>query len=209
MMSLGIFRGTCWGVIAATSVFLTFSTAKATEAKPISFTLRTWDDANSEGPNVKRTFFTVGKKRIAVGLPKGCRFNATEDKLALVLLDADVDGEIYVTASPFSPDVDLATNALKYRDAAQADLPRGASGVATFPPQMNVYSYNGWKSLGFTWTYVLIGRSSIRTITYLNLDVGAQVVVTTLAAGKDTEKVAKIAQQFVSSWWVMAQDQPE
>jgi len=67
---------------------------------------------------------------------------------------------------------------------------------------MNPYPYNGWKSLGFTWNYAYYGRPMVRTVSYINLEVGVQVMVTTLSSKANAGKAAKLGRQFMSSWWV-------
>jgi hypothetical protein len=176
----------------------------ADQAQPgeISFALHTLKETNVEGPDVERTYFTIGSKRIVIGQPKGCRFKNENGNLVLVLSDAGLDGEIQVSRSAFTPELEFVANALQYRDAVAKSIPKGASEIVTHPPSLNFYPYNGWKSIGIKSTYSLIGRSMTRTVGYVNLEVGAQLAVTTLAANKDTEKVEKLAQQFMSSWWV-------
>jgi hypothetical protein len=44
----------------------------------------------------------------------------------------------------------------------------------------------------------------VRTVTYVNIDGGVQLVVTTVAASKDAPRVMEIAREFMSSWWVMS-----
>lgn len=178
--------------------------AHAEDTKPpeISFTVRKLIEENTEGPNVERTYFPAGSKKIIFGQPKGGRLSAEGDRLLILLSDAGLDGEIHVSRSPFTPDFDLAAQALQYREAASRDLPKGATNIEVQQPAMNPYPYNKWKSLGFTWTYASSGRSMVRTVSYINLEIGAQIVVTTIADKKDAEKVSKIAKQFMSSWWV-------
>jgi hypothetical protein len=118
-------------------------------------------------------------------------------------MDAGLDGEILVKQSTFTPETALAANALKYREAAAKEMPQGASQVEVQQPVMNPYPYNGWTSLGFTWSYASSGRPMVRTVSYINLEIGVQIVVTILAVKDDAEKVDKIAKQFMSSWWVM------
>lgn len=178
---------------------------RAETARPpeISFNVFKAKEENVEGPDVERTYFLAGGKRMVFGLPKDCRVTGDGDRLLITLADAGLDGEISVTRSLFTPDSDLAKDALVYRAAGASTMPQGAAGVEVQTPVMNPYPYNGWKSLGFTWTYVSGGRSMVRTVSYINLEIGAQIVVTTLAAKKDAEKVEKLAKQFMSSWWVM------
>jgi hypothetical protein len=83
-------------------------------------------------------------------------------------------------------------------------MPGGATNIQVAQPVMNPYPFNGWKSLGFTWTYGLYGRPMVRTVSYLNLDGGVQVIITTVASQKSAEKIDKMAKQFIASWWVMA-----
>lgn len=168
----------------------------------ISFGIHKVTEDNVEGPNVERTYFTVGEKRIAFGLPKGWRITVN-DGFLLLPEERGIDGEIHVTRSTFTPDYDLAANALKYRESASQSAPRGAENEEVQPPVMNPYAYNNWKSLGFTWTYSMNGRAMVRTVSYINLDVGGQVIVTTLAAKQDAEKVDQAAKQFMGSWWAM------
>lgn len=168
----------------------------------ISFIVHKLKEENVEGPDMERTYFMAAGKRMVFGEPTGCRVG-TEDGGFVLLLTDGLDGEIHVSRSTFTPELDLARNALKYRSAASASVPAGATNLEVQPPTMNPYPYNGWKSLGFTWTYSLSGRSMVRTVSYINLEVGVQVVVTTLAAKSDAEKVEKIAKQFMSSWWVI------
>ncbi|HEY3897432.1 MAG TPA: hypothetical protein VGM54_02400 [Chthoniobacter sp.] len=183
-----------------------FSIASAAAAAPpqISFAVYKTTEESVEGPDVERTFCTVGDNRLVFGVPKGCRLSSG-DGLMLLPTEAGLDGEIHVNRSPLTPDIDLATNALKYRDEASRGLPQGATNVVVAQPAMNPYPYNGWKSLGFTWTYASYGRPMVRTVSYINLEVGVQVVVTTLSAQADAAKVQKLAQQFMGSWWVKAQ----
>ncbi len=70
-------------------------------------------------------------------------------------------------------------------------------------PVLDPYPYNGWKSLGFTWTYELFGRRMMRTVSYINLEIGTQLELTTIAEQKYAETVGKIAKDFMSSWWLM------
>ncbi len=177
----------------------------AADSRPpeISFSIHKMKDENVEGPDVERTYFRAGDKRIVFGQPKGSRLTVDGDGLLILLTEANLDGEIHVTRSPFTPGVELAANALKYRDSAAKGLPNGTTNLVVEQPVLNPYPFNGWKSLGFIWSYSYYGRSLVRTVNYINLEIGAQVVVTTVALGKDAEKVEKIAKQFMSSWWVM------
>lgn len=180
--------------------------ARAAVDRPpeIAFNVFKMTEENVEGPDVERTYLLAGGKRIVFGPPKNCRLTGEGDRLTILLTDAGLDGEIHVTRSPFTPESDLARDALVYRAAGASSMPSGADGVEVQTPVMNPYPYNGWKSLGFTWTYVSGGRSMIRTVSYINLEIGTQIVITTLSSKKDAEQVEKIARQFMSSWWVMA-----
>jgi len=179
--------------------------AHGQDGKPpeVSFVARRVKESNVEGPDVERTYFPAGRKRIAFGQPKGCQFTFGDSSLTILLSEAGLDGEIHVSRSAFTPESDLARDALKYRDAATKEMPNGATNVEVQQPVMNPYPFNGWKSLGFTWTYAVGGRSMVRTVSYINLEIGTQVMVTTLSVKKDAEQVGKIARQFMSSWWVM------
>ncbi|MEO6786273.1 MAG: hypothetical protein ABI318_09095 [Chthoniobacteraceae bacterium] len=178
--------------------------AAETERHEISFTVHKLREDNVEGPDVERTYFTAGSKRIVFGEPKGCRLTFDDNGLLILLTDAHLDGEIHVSRSTFTPGLDLAENALIYRDAASKGSPKGATEITVQQPEMDPYPYNGWKSLGFTWTYSLFGRQMIRTVSYINLRIGEQIVVTTLSGKRDDAKVREIARQFMSSWWVMS-----
>jgi hypothetical protein len=173
-------------------------------AKPveISFIVHKTMDVNPEGPEFARSYFTAGNQRIAFGLPKGVRLSVG-DGFILVPVEGSFDGEIHVNRSPFGTDFDLAENALKYREAGAREIPKGATDVQVQQPALDTYPFNGWKSIGFTWTYTSFGRPMVRTVNYINLDVGAQIIVTTLAAKKDAEKVDKAAKQFIGTWWMM------
>ncbi|MEP6668424.1 MAG: hypothetical protein ABJF10_04685 [Chthoniobacter sp.] len=168
----------------------------------ISFAVQHLREENVEGPNVERTYFMAAGKRVVFGLPKGCQLSAG-DGFLLLPTEAGLDGEIRVSRSSFTPETDLAAEALTYRDAATQGLPKDATHVEAKPPVMNTYPYNGWKSMGFSWTYSAYGKPMVRTVSYINLQVGVQIVVTTLAVQSDAEKVNKLARQFISSWWVM------
>ena len=178
--------------------------AQGAKAPEISFGIHKFKEENVEGPDVERTYIDAGEKRIVIAQPKGCHLSSEGDQLDILLNDSGLDGEIHVSRSAFTVDVDLAVQALKYREAASKDLPRGATNVEVLQPVMNAYPYNGWKSLGFIWTYTMGGRSMVRTVSYVNLEIGAQIVVTTVADRKDAEAVSKIARKFMSSWWVMS-----
>ncbi len=180
------------------------STAAEAQPPAISFTARVSEESNVEGPDVRRTYFSIGAKRMAFGVPKGCRLSSDEGGFVLLPPRNSLDGEIRIGRSDFTPDFDLAANALKYRDAASADIPKGATNVSVEQPVLNVFPYNGWRSLRFTWSYSLYGRPLVRTVTFLNLEIGVQMVVTTVAAKTDAEKISEIARQFMRSWWVMA-----
>jgi hypothetical protein len=179
--------------------------ASAADSQPpqISFAIHKSTEENVEGPNVERTYFMAGNQRIAFGEPKGCRLTNDDRGLLILLTDANLDGEIHVRRSPFTPATDLVADVLKLRDAAATEIPTSSDNLETLPPVINPFPYNGWKSVGFTWTYSAYGRSMVRTASYINLEIGAQIVVTTLAVKSDAEKVNKIAKQFMSSWWVM------
>jgi hypothetical protein len=123
--------------------------------------------------------------------------------MVILLSDAGLDGEIQIRRSPFTPASDFITETLRYREAAVQSLPAGATGIEFQPPALHPYPYNGWKSLGFSWTYAFFGRPVVRTVSYINLEIGIQIVVTTQAAKNDAEKVGAVARQFMSSWWVM------
>lgn len=170
----------------------------------ISFVVHQLKEENVEGPDVERTYFMAAGNRIIFGQPEGCRLSGDGASLLILPTDAGFQGEIHVRQSPFTPESDLAADVLKYRDAASKDMPEGATNVEVQQPVMNPYPYNGWKSLGFTWTYSSYGRSMIRTVSYINLEVGVQVVVTTLAVKSDAKKVDEITRQFMRSWWVMS-----
>ena len=169
----------------------------------ISFNVLKLKQENVEGPDVERTYFAAGAKRIVFGIPKGCRLSMKDGGLLILLMDAGLDGEILVKHSPFTPETGLAANALKYREAAAKEMPQGAAQIEVQQPVMNPYPYNGWTSLGFSWSYASSGRPMVRTVSYINLEIGVQIAVTTLAVKSDAEKVDKIARQFLSSWWVM------
>ena len=190
-------------VIALSPAFAAHATGAEAATPPVSFALQTLKEENVEGPDVERTYFTVGADRIAIGKPQGCQVRVEENSLVLVLTGLGLDGEIRISQSPFTSDFDLAQNALKYRDSGASTIPRGSERIEVQSPVMNLYPFNGWKSLGFTWTYSFRGRAMNRTVGYINLEVGAQVVVTTLASRADAEKVEATAKQFISSWWVM------
>lgn len=175
--------------------------AQDTARPEISFTVHRIKEANVEGPDVERTYFTAAGQRIVFGLPQKCR--ATINDTGFLLLPEGLDGEIQVGRSTFAPDFDLPKNALAYREAAAKGNPRGAEQLEVQQPQLDPYPFNGWKSLGFTWTYAIAGRPMVRTVSYINLEVGVQVMVTTLAAKADAEKIHKIARQFMSGWWIM------
>jgi hypothetical protein len=177
----------------------------AANGKPpeIAFGITRITENNVEGPDVERTYFTAGDKRIVFGTPHGWRLSAGNGFL-LLPTDGSVDGEVHVTKSAFTSDVELTTNALQYRDSATRDMPQGAENAQVQAPVLNSYPYNGWKSIGFTWTYSVQGRAMVRTVNFINLEFGAQVMVTTLAAKQDADKVDKVAHQFMGSWWVMA-----
>jgi hypothetical protein len=169
----------------------------------ISFNVMKLKQENVEGPDVERTYFAAGAKRIVFGIPKGCRLSMTDGGLLILLMDAGLDGEILVKQSSFTPETALGANALKYREAASKEMPQGATQVEVQQPVLNPYPYNGWTGLGFTWSYASSGRPMVRTVSYINLEIGVQIVVTTLAVKNDAEMVEKIVRQFMSSWWVM------
>lgn len=177
------------------------SLAQGAQRPEISFTVHRLKEPNVEGPDVERTYFFAAGKRIVFGLPKECRSTINDN--GFLLLPNGLDGEIQVSRSSFKPDFDLAENALAYRDAAAKGTPKGANQLEVQQPVLNPYPYNGWKSLGFTWTYSIAGRPMTRTVSYINLEVGVQVRVTTLAVKNDSEQLNKIARQFMSGWWVM------
>lgn len=190
-------------LLLSSLALLSFCRGAGAASPGISFTVHHLREANAEGPDVARTYFLAKGRRIVFAKPPGCHFGRDEGGLVILLTESDLDGEIHVGESPFTPETDLAANALQYREAASKSMPRGAERVEVQPPLLNPYPYNGWKSLGFTWSYTSAGRGMVRTTSYINLEIGLQIVVTTLAARADAEKVAKIAQQFMSSWWVM------
>jgi len=189
------------GILA---VVLATGEAPATGLKPaeISFQVRKLQEENVEGPDFERTCFTAGARKIVFGQPKGWRLSNQDGGVLLLPEEAGVDGEIHVRNSAFTPDFDLAQHALEYREAASKGTPQDATNVEVQPPFLNPFPYNGWKSLGFTWNYAFFGRSMVRQVSYINLEFGVQVVVTTLAAKGDAERVNKVARQFMSSWWV-------
>ena len=172
----------------------------------ISFTVHQLREENAEGPDMERTYFMAAGRRIVFGTPKGCRLTQDGGGLLILLADTGLDGEIHVNRSSFTPESDLAANALIYRAAASQGVPKGATNIEVKPPMMDLYPYNGWKSLGFTWTYSISGRSMVRTVSYINLKIGVQIIVTTLAEKSNAEKVGKIARDFMSSWWVMGKN---
>jgi len=194
-------------LVAAGFLALAFVPAKASAADgnppQISFGAHKLMETNVEGPDVERTYFTIGDNRVIFGLPKGWRLSVG-DGFLLLPEEGTVDGEIHVTRSPFAPDFDLATNALKYREAAAQGMPQGAGKEQPRPPLMDPYPFNGWKSLGFVWNYGGQGRMMVRTVNYINLEakLGVQVMVTTLASKQDSPKVEKAAKEFMASWWV-------
>lgn len=186
----------------ATSSWEAHAQAPLSPPPEISFAVNKLLEENAEGPNVERTYFSAGSKKIVFGLPKDCRLSPAGDHLTILLTDTGLDGEIHVARSPFSKEMDLAAEALKYREAAAKDLPGGATNIEVQQPVLNPYPFNGWKSLGFTWTYSSSGRSMVRTVSFINLEFGTQIMVTTLSVKKDSEKVSKLARDFMGSWWV-------
>jgi hypothetical protein len=198
-----VLRVTAVAAAIANSFILAPCAEADSESPKVSFALQTLKEENVEGPDVERTYFTVGADKISVAPPNGCQMRVEDDSLVLILSGLNLDGEIKITQSPFSPGFELTRNALKYRDDGAAALPRGAEQIQVEQPVLNPYPFNGWKSLGFTWNYAFRGRPMLRSVAYMNLEVGAQVVVTTLASKADASKVEAIAKQFIGSWWVM------
>lgn len=190
--------------VGAVVFFLPASSRCFAESGPreVSFIVRTMKETNIEGPDVERTYFVIAGKRVVFGTPKGCRLSVEGKDLVILPGELELDGEIRVSPSQFAPELDLAANALKYRDAAASKIPRTAVGIEVQQPVMNPFPYNGWKSLGFTWNYSLNGRALVRTVSYVNLELGIQLVVTEVAGKADAKKLSAIAQQFMRSWWV-------
>lgn len=175
----------------------------APPAKPpeISFVVRKFVETPAEGPDVERTYFLVGYKRVAFGMPRNCRLLGGED-FRLTPEDGS-DSEIQVTRSVFTPESNFAKEAVRYHDVAVRGLPQEVEGENPTAPVMDPYPFNGWKSMGFTWSYSLYGRSVVRNVSFINLDLGVQIMVTTVASKSDAPKIEKLAKQFLSSWWVM------
>ncbi len=168
----------------------------------VSFDVHKLEEENVEGPNVVRSYFTVGDRWMIFGVPKGCRLTA-DGEFMLVPTDPGVDGEIHVRRSPFPSELDLTDNAAKYGNAVSGQIPEGAQDIEVQPPQVDPYPFNGWHSLGFTCTYTFYGRSFCRTVSYINLDEGVQVVVTGESSPASAEKIGKMAHSFIGSWWTM------
>jgi len=167
----------------------------------ISFTVQKVMETPAEGPDVERSFFLIGPKRVAFGVPKGCHLQVG-DGFTLKPEDGS-DGEIQVTRSPFTREMNFASEAVRYHDFAAREVPQGVEGENPAVPVMDTYPFNGWKSMGFTWSYSLYGRSVVRSVSFINVDLGVQVMVTTTASKKDAPNIEKLAAQFLSSWWVM------
>lgn len=180
--------------------------APAAVSKPvtISFAVNETVEESVEGPDVKRTYFTVGDQRVAFGVPPGCHLNTGGDGFVLTFTETGLDGEVRVSRSSFKPEFDLATNVAKYRDAAFDKVPKGATQVEEQKVEEEPFPYNGWKSLGFIWNYALYGRLVRQSVSYVNLESGAQAVVTTLAARSDADRAENAARQFLGSWYVMS-----
>lgn len=185
-------------------VLLSASAQAAPEPAPdILFNVYPLKEENVEGPDVERTYFKAGSKRIVFGQPAGTYFRIQGSGLTVLFEDGKVTGEIHIGRSPFTSEFPLAENALKYREAGAKGTPAGASNIQVQQPVLDPYPYNGWKSLGFTWTYELFGRRMMRTVSYINLEIGTQLELTTIAEQKYAETVGKIAKDFMSSWWLM------
>lgn len=167
----------------------------------ISFDVHKLEEENVEGPNLVRTYFTVGDQRMVFGVPKGCRLTAGNE-FVLVPTDPSLEGEIHVRRSPFTPELSFVDGAAKYGEAVAGQIPQGAKDADVRAPVANPYPVNGWQSLGFVCTYTFYGRSFQRTVSYINLDGGAQVVVTTEGSPASAEKIEKMAHSFIGSWWV-------
>ena len=179
--------------------------APAAALKPvtISFAVNETIEESVEGPDVKRTYFTVGDQRMAFGVPPGCHLNTGGDGFVLTFTGTGLDGEVRVNHSSFKPEFDLATNVAKYHQAAFDKVPKGATQVEEQKVEEEPFPYNGWKSLGFVWNYALYGRLMRQSVSYVNLESGAQAVVITLAAQSDADKVENSSRQFLGSWYVM------
>lgn len=197
-VALGLATVIPWfGVVPRTAL------AEASHPPEIAFGAFKSNEENVEGPDVERTYFTVGAKRVAYGMPKGCRFSVDGSGFTLTPTEIGLEGVIHVGRSPFTPDVSLAENALTYRDAAAGSVPHGAVDVELQPPVVDPFPYNGWKSLGFAWNYTFYGRSLHKSVSYINLEVGVQIMVTMESTQAGADAVDKKARQFLSSWWVM------
>jgi hypothetical protein len=194
----------CRTVAAALSLaFLCGAASSVVAAAPeVSFNVQTLKEENVEGPDVERTYFTAVGKKIVFGKPAGTEFRATDAGFLLVPTEEGVTGEIQVAVSPLTVETDLAQNALTYREAAAKNMPKGAENAEVLQPVLDTFPYNGWKSIGFTWTYSTSGRAMIRDVSFINLEVGVQVMVTTITTKEHSDKVRKLAQEFLSSWWV-------
>jgi hypothetical protein len=182
----------------------------AQEQKPgvITFTVRKILEENVEGPAVPRTYFLCGRKRIVFGLPKGVRLSEGAASATLLLTDAGADGEVQVSRSPFTPETDFGVMKEKYQEAGAAEIPAGAADVQLRGIEESPYPYNGWSSMGFTWNYSFYGRPMTKTVSFINLEIGIQVKVSTSAVSKDEVKVLDLAKDFMRSWWVMGSLEP-
>lgn len=195
MMRLAVARLALLAALSAASL------AQAAEWKPFNFATRQYLDKAVEGPDRMLTYITIGDARMVVRLPQLAKTSSSPAGLTLFLTEAGARGELRVTNSSMSPELDLVTNVDDFKKAADAGIPAEAEEIEHQDPSGEVYSMNEWKSMTFSSTYKHFVQRMYRQVAYINIE-GGQVCLTLTCVADDAERAQGIARRFMASWYI-------
>jgi hypothetical protein len=170
---------------------------------PINFTVQHLVETPSEGPDLPRPCFSVGKRRISFHEPAKCPVSSEANELSFVLSNRGILGQVSVTNSSLQPDIKFDTDLDRYFQDAGKSVPTDATDVKFEGAKPDLFKVNGWSSLSFEWTYAAFGRATKRQVSYINIDPQHQVRLTTVSVADQWKEANGIAVSFMRSWYVV------
>lgn len=145
--------------------------------------------ASSDGPAIKRYYFSDGRKQLTFRIDNKMTVNGSADAAAFRFQDLQ-GAATKLARSQTSARLQFdEKNLASYRNIARNSLSLEASEVAMEEERANPITINGWTSYRFVFTYKLFGTAQRRSITFINYNPDEQLIFDVSAAANDYEKV--------------------
>jgi len=169
------------------------------EKSEISWTPRI-TTISAEGAMLTRVYFSDGKNRYALSTDPeievepaggGAKFTYKKVRSATFLLRAA------------TPKLELPPEAKKiedYRRAALALAPGGSGDFSQLEESVDSLNINGWRSYRLDFSYNFYGHRHRRSVTFLTLENGQQIVLDTAAEEADFAQAMARSDYLIRSW---------